>query len=414
MVISGGGRVIGGGGGARYLADDQGRFTANVQPASNYRVQAFPPEGQPYLSAQVEFEWAKEAVRKEIDVKVPRGVVIRGKIVEGGTGRALPGGSVQYIPMGNRGNGAMASGSDTTVTSKEGGTYRITVRPGKGHLFVFGPTSDYILEAIGSHTIFNGEPGGVRHYAHDIIPYEIKAGDPPHEINAVLRAGKTIKGRVVGPNDEKVVHATIVSTLHIEHFHLNWRGDLTLHARDGIFELLGVAPEKPTRLSFLDADHRWGATVEVAAKQAGEDVLVRLQPCGQVKARFVGPDGKPVANVFPQFELLATPGSHGQDRREQSQSMLAADAVSMINLDRIHYSSRLVSDAEGRITLPDVIPGALYRISDSSTVNDLKKGVQVRKDFTIKPGETLDLGEILIENPKWYDRGLGRGSNPKR
>ena len=115
----------------------------------------------------------------------------------------------------------------------------------------------------------------------------------------MLRPGKTIKGRVVGPNDETVEHAMIISTLHIEHFHLIWRGDFTLHARDGLFELHGLDPEKPTRVSFLDADHQWGATVEISAKQAGEDLLVRLQPCGQAKARFVGPDGKPVAKMFP-------------------------------------------------------------------------------------------------------------------
>ena len=318
-------------------ADDQGRFTATVQLAKNYRVRAFPPEGQPYLIAQVEFEWTKGAVRKEIDVKVPRGVVIHGKVIEAGTGRALPGASVQYIPMGDRGNGAMASGSDTTVASKKDGTYQITVRPGKGHLFVFGPTSDYILEAIGSRTIFNGQPGGARHYAHGIIPYELKAGDQPHEITADLRPGKTIKGRVVGPNDETVEHAMMISTLHIEHFHLIWRGDLTLHARDGLFELHGVDPEKPARVSFLDADHQWGATVEISAKQAGEEVLVRLQPCGQAKARFVGPDGKPVAKMFPRFEILGTPGPHEWDRRKESQSMLAADAAYMPNVDRIHY-----------------------------------------------------------------------------
>ncbi len=82
--------------------------------------------------------------------------------------------------------------------------------------------------------------------------------------------------------------------------------------------------------------------------------------------------------------------------------MLAADAAYMPNVDRIHYWKRPVTDAEGRITLPDLIPGALYRISDYSTVNDRDKGVQVRKDFTVQPGETLDLGDILIENPKWY------------
>ncbi len=400
LVILAGGRVVGGGGGSRHRADDQGRFTANVQPAGNYRVQAFPPEGQPYLIAQVEFEWTKGAVRKEIDVKVPRGVVIQGKVIEGGTGRALAGASVQYIPMGNRGNLAMASGSDTTVASKKDGTYQITVRPGKGHLFVFGPTSDYVLEAIGSHTIFSGQPGGARHYAHDIIPYEVKAGDEPHEITAGLRRGMTIKGRVVGPNGETVEHALIISTLHIEHFHLIWRGDLALHARDGLFELHGVDPEKPTRVSFLDAEHLWGATVEISAKQAGEEVLVRLQPCGQAKARIVGPGGKPVAKMFPQFEILGTPGPHGRDRRKDSQSALAADAASMPNVDRIHYGRGQYTDAQGRITFPALIPGALYRISDFSTVNDRDKGVQVRKDFTFQPGETLDLGDILIENPQ--------------
>ena len=255
-----------GGGGSRHRADDQGHFSANVQVAQNYRVQAFPPEGQPYLMAQIEFEWTKGAVKKEIDVKLPRGVVIHGKVVEGGTGRALPDASVQYIPMGNRPNLSMASGSDTTVASQQDGTYQITVQPGEGHLFVFGRPSDFILEAIGSRTIRSGQPGGVRHYAHGIIRYKVKAGDQPHEITAVLRTGKTIKGRVVGPNDQTVEHAMIISTLHIEHFHLKWRGDLTLHARDGLFELHGVDPEKPTRVSFLDADHQWGATVEISGR----------------------------------------------------------------------------------------------------------------------------------------------------
>ncbi len=80
--------------------------------------------------------------------------------------------------------------------------------------------------------------------------------------------------------------------------------------------------------------------------------------------------------------------------------MLAADAASMPNVDRIHYWKGPSTDAQGRITLPALIPGALYRISDYSTFNDRDKGVQVRKDFTVQPGQTLDLGDILIEKPR--------------
>ena len=72
----------------------------------------------------------------------------------------------------------------------------------------------------------------------------------------------------------------------------------------------------------------------------------------------------------------------------------------MPNLDRKHYWTGRLTDADGQITLPDLIPGASYRISDYTTVNDENKGVQVRKDFTVKPGEAVDLGDILIEKPQ--------------
>ncbi len=125
--------------------------------------------------------------------------------------------------------------------------------------------------------------------------------------------------------------------------------------------------------------------------------------------RFVGPDGKPIVKLgtLPYIELLMTPGPHRFARGRMERSQLAADATFMSNVDPKHYSDdRQVgeprgpaTDGEGRITLPALIPGALYRISDYSIVND-EKGIQVRKDFTVKPGETLDLGDILIEKPQ--------------
>ncbi len=86
-------------------------------------------------------------------------------------------------------------------------------------------------------------------------------------------------------------------------------------------------------------------------------------------------------------------------RATRKQAELAADASLVANVDRKHYWNQPDTDAEGRITLISLIPGATYRITDFSTVND-KKGVQVRKDFTVKPGETLDLGDIMIAKPQ--------------
>jgi RNA polymerase sigma factor (sigma-70 family) len=380
----------------RFLADDRGRFIANPSPGDYFRLSAHPPDGQPYLVPELEFAWAKGAVKKSIDIKLPRGVLIRGKVTEGATGRPLPGSSVQYIP--NRNKVDALSGFQAVVASKEDGSYQIVVAPGKGYLFVYGPTADYVLKMIGERMVSSGQPGGGRNYAHEIIPYEVKAGEPAHEINSSLRAGMTVKGRLVGPNGQTVDKAEIIATLHFNYFHLNWRGDITVHARDGAFELHGLDPEKPTRVSFLDSDHQWGTTLELSGKQSGQDVTIQLLPCGQARARFVGPSGEPVAKHGPHLELIATPGPPRLTRDKPQQAELAADAVFIANVDRKHYWNGRFTDAEGRITLPDLIPGASYRIIDFSTVND-DKGVQIRKDFTVKPGETLELGDILIEKP---------------
>jgi hypothetical protein len=77
---------------------------------------------------------------------------------------------------------------------------------------------------------------------------------------------------------------------------------------------------------------------------------------------------------------------------------ILADEGSLSQIDPINYEKGLVADAEGRITLPVLIPGATYRLTDVTTARDTA-GPQLRKEFTVKSGETLDLGDILIEKP---------------
>jgi hypothetical protein len=67
--------------------------------------------------------------------------------------------------------------------------------------------------------------------------------------------------------------------------------------------------------------------------------------------------------------------------------------------DMSNYATELVSDAEGRLTLPVLIPGASYRFLDSTTFQRGETGPTIRKEFIVKPGETLDLGDLRIEKP---------------
>jgi hypothetical protein len=383
---------------SKFRADAEGRFVMNPNAGESYTVGAFPTEGEPYLIQQDELRWTKGAVRMTHDIKVRRGVLIRGKVTEAGTGRPLPASSIQFMPV--RGGDNLLSGWQAIVASKDDGTFQIAVAAGKGHLLIFGPTGDYVLGEIGFNKLYYDQPGGPRHHAHAIIPYEVKAGDSPRDVAAELRPGVTIKGRVEGPGGETITDGFVLTTLRIEAFNPFWRGDYNVPIRDGRFELHGLAPEASTRIHVLDPEHEWGLSVDVSGKQAGEELTIRLQPCGKATARFVSPEGKPIAKHQPHFEFVATPGPSKYSQNKKEQAELGSDAELMANVDRKHYWNLPRTDSEGRITFISLIPGALYRIIDFSTVNDKAKGVQVRKDFTVKSGEILDLGDIRIDKPQ--------------
>jgi hypothetical protein len=95
--------------------------------------------------------------------------------------------------------------------------------------------------------------------------------------------------------------------------------------------------------------------------------------------------------------MIITPGPGYASRDPADAKLLTAEGDLVVRIDPINYAKEPVSDAQGRITFPALIPGASYRIVDRATI---QSGARIRKDFTVKPGETLDLGDILIEKPR--------------
>ena len=164
-------------------------------------MKAFAPEGQTYLVPEVEFAWTKGAVKKVIDVTLPRGVLIRGKVTEEKTGRPLGGASVQFIAV--RSQDHVVSGWQATVATKDDGSYQIAVPPGKGHLLIFGPTPRLRPRRDRLATVSTRiSPEASAITLTRSSPIEAKAGDQPHEVSVSLRPGVTIKGRVDGPGGQ--------------------------------------------------------------------------------------------------------------------------------------------------------------------------------------------------------------------
>src|SRR5262249_36100956 len=86
---------------ASVRTDAQGRFAINPYPGKSYLIRAGAPSGEPYLSVQKRIEWPKGAARQVVDFALPRGVEVRGKILEAASGKAVPGARVAHVPRGD-------------------------------------------------------------------------------------------------------------------------------------------------------------------------------------------------------------------------------------------------------------------------------------------------------------------------
>ena len=158
--------------------------------------------------------------------------------------------------------------------------------------------------------------------------------------------------------------------------------------------MLGLESDKDHPVYFLDAKRKLGATVNL--RGGDENVTVKLQPCGQARAKFKLDD--PDRKFEPTVYFVATPGVGKHDYKKWKLGLVAADSDFNSNVDRINYrlpdDGRRKKDADGYYTFPALIPGATYRLFTSES------GDWDYKDFTVKSGETLDLGEFT---PKFDD-----------
>ncbi len=200
----------------------------------------------------------------------------------------------------------------------------------------------------------------------------------------------TVTGRIVGPDGQPIQNAWLISRACLfpsTSAWLLWRAFHHDSAKSGRFTVHGLDPEAEVPVYFLDPHHKLGATAIFSGKTAsGGSVTVRLKPCGAAKARLVDSSGKPIAGYR---------GSHLVSMVITPPYLFRHQEATLAAIDTVNYADGPVSDALGRITLPALIAEAPYHLSLS-----FKSATQGDRDFTVKPGETLDLGDLVIPKPQ--------------
>jgi RNA polymerase sigma factor (sigma-70 family) len=382
--------------------DADGRFRVNPTPGDRLSIMAAPPDGQPYLSAYAPFSWSKGTVESSLKLALPRGVLIRGKVTQEGSGKPVAGATVMFVRAGAS-LASRSNGLSRPAETRPDGSFQLAVVPQPGHLAIQAPSDQYVLREMGYDLFFQGRGGGPRLYSHAFIACDPKPASSGLEIGVALRPGVTLHGRVVGPDGQAVEDAWMISRCILKPGTVpwrRWRADEHGTARDGRFELHGLDPDAEVLVYFLDPQRKLGTTARFAGQSvANGPVTVRLEPCVTAKARLVGADGKPLGDFAQPWliSMVVTPDAIadpiGRDERP-----LMGDVDFLTRLDTINYRGNPAADAQGRIAFPALIPGATYRIVNRGPRG--ARGPRVNKDFTVRPGETLDLGDIPIEKPQ--------------
>jgi RNA polymerase sigma factor (sigma-70 family) len=353
--------------------DSEGHYRLQSrQFEKDFWLQLDPGKG-PYLRFETKFPWPQGAVRHTLNIALPRGVTVRGKVTEEGTGKPVAGALVEdHDPK----------GPDRSVKTGPDGIFEIVVAPGSGHLFVNQVDGNYIPVQVTPGELEGQKPSGSRSYPDALISFDAKAGTSVQEVQAKLRPGVSIKGQLLRPDGKPVAEGLMVC------WNQNREGkklsDSFVRVREGRFELRRCDPNEAYSVYFLDAKNELGASVQLSAKEAAEmPVTVRLKPCGKVLVRFVKKNGEPLVGFAPNEAILTRP----------EVGNVQADVIAVQAIDRIFRGGykAVVTDKQGRCTIPALIPGATYRFD--------ALGLRSVPSFTVQTGETLAMPDIVVDRP---------------
>jgi hypothetical protein len=255
----------------------------------------------------------------------------------------------------------------------------------------------FVLSQIGGRDLAGQGTGGQRNYAHAIRRIDPQAGAAPIEMTIPLVPASTVTGRLVLPDGRSPEEAVMTSRLLISPSSPTWRVFAeSIHG--GRFAIRGYDPAVTCPVYFLAPRDHVGATVQVQANGAGKSPLdIRLAPCGSVKMRFVDSQGNPVSGMQAAVEIVVTPGVNRFGLDALLKRELAADSDFYVNLlSSVPGGNSHIPESgdDGRVTVVDLIPGASYRLETQRETSNREL------DFSVQPGQTRDLGDIVVDRPK--------------
>jgi RNA polymerase sigma factor (sigma-70 family) len=393
MVSASSGDPHWGEGDTRTTTDKDGKYVIRgVAKSAKVQLGVYPADGQPYFTFNSTASGKPGLAEITADLKLTRGVLVKGKLVEKGTGKPV-GGAVQYTALADNKNYADLMGDrhgEYAKTSGIGrdGRFEMVVLPGAGIITaqgtVFFPVrgSEFTQvriakadQARGSTQYGVGECftaadnhvivlAGQSGYA--II--EPKATDENLEVTIEFDRGKSVSGTVVGADGKP---ASGVTAYQLEACY-----SFPQKLKDGQFTAIALEADHPRTVLFVDAAKKLSATATLKGDE--KDVTVKLRPWGTLSGRVLDADGKPIAGA--------------------KVSASARNDFSHTSLNGVLNDSPTTTDADGKFALP--VPSGEMRYSVSVVVKNKFQSTGYdpnAKGHAVKAGETTEVGDVKVK-----------------
>jgi beta-lactamase regulating signal transducer with metallopeptidase domain len=355
-------------------------------------IHVYPPPDSPNLFKAIEWKWPNEGIGDaNLLVRLKRGLIVEGQVVEKGSGKPVTGASVCFDPQehGNRfftsGAKSRFTGSDMKYATDSDGRFRLPVLPGPGYLLVTAPTLDYVRQQISLGDKYYGKEGLQREYYDGILKLRLTQGEHPEPLKIELERGVTLRRKVVLPDGHPVKGSAYARS------YLQFKHDINqslpeIPIEDGLLELPGCDSAHPNPVYIVDHTGKFGATVSLTATESESRPIV-LAPCGSARFRFVNDKGKPLPNYRPTSFIVVTPGAQATHFIEPNQPLW----VDSLTWPVSGWNEWPKTDADGRVNIIGLIPGASYRLSYPGL-----KGWTDGYEFQIRAGETTNVGQVVL------------------
>jgi hypothetical protein len=352
-------------------------FVSNTRTDAegHYRVVGLPTEGRvsvfavrrPYLGQNVTRTIESAGAEPvTMDVELPRGIVIRGRITDAATGKPVRG-RVAYFPLSDNAYLRTAPGFsfDLGVHTDRDGSYETVGLPGSAVLLATALEDKFTMSRPEQWGVPADEQGffstaaGLKscREAHRVARIEPKKGAATLEQDFALERGITITGKLVEPDGQPVEQGRAFG-LHA----LGHQDDL----EGGGFTVTGLERERPRTVWFMNSTRTLGRMMALPTDDAGP-LTIKLQSCGTFIGRVVDGRGRPRPNV-------------------------GVVAVVQVGVDSPNPGrSEVRTDADGRFRIAGLIPGPSYIVATGDSAYR-------QTDITVRSGEVKDLGDLRTDN----------------